>query len=81
MAAEPGLTQNMLAAGKLHDILYGQKVVLVAKLGYQIEFFFDQRDGVLGYALGPALAGSVIGQLAQVSPGVRCGGTKSSGYS
>ena len=64
----PALTQNVLAAGKLHDVLYGQEVVFVAKQGDQIEFFFDQRHGVLRYALGPALTGSVIGQLTQVSP-------------
>ena len=59
----PTLTKNLLAARKLHNVLYGKEIVFVTQLGNEIEFFFNERNGVVGYAVGPALVRTIVGEL------------------
>ena len=60
------LAENLLATSKLHDVLYGEKIMFVVQLGNEVEFFFDERNGVVGYAVRPALVRAIVGELTQI---------------
>ena len=40
--------------------------MLVTQLSNEIEFFFNERNGVVGDAVGPALARPIVGELTQI---------------
>ncbi len=64
------LAQDAVAARELHEIVHGQEIVFVGKLGDQYELLLDQRLRARRHAVGPALLRAREHQPAQ--PGRRC---------
>ena len=62
----PTLTENLLVPSKLHDILYGEEIMLVTQLSNEIEFFFNKCNGVIGDAGRPAFVRPIVGELTQI---------------
>ncbi len=65
----PALAQDVFGACERHDVVDGQKVVLVPHVGDQFELVFDLLREPLGRALRPAPGRALQGQLPQ--PGRR----------
>ncbi len=57
------LTQNVLAAGKLHDVMHGQKVAVELLFRDQRQFLLDLRTGGRCQAARPAPANAAFGQF------------------
>ena len=62
----PPLTEDVLAAGELHDVLHGEEVILVVELADEYQLTLHQGPRLFRHALGPALGGAGVGELAQV---------------
>ncbi len=57
------LAEDLLAAGKLHDVLHREEVVLVAHLADERELPLDECEGVCGHAVRPAFGRAGQGEL------------------
>ena len=63
------LAQNALRAGKRHDVVHGQEIGLVTKLGNEFQFVSHKSDNAFRHAARPAPFHPRLGELAKVTCG------------